>query len=661
MGRVCLLVTIGNVKYDLPVIIDWTPGPLHEAGPGFQSQKRDLKSMTNKDAGGNSNCPHDSEQSGLSDRVTEADADAAARTKVQAGSGNPPESRSVAGLEYSEDSTRATVATWLIENIETAQYYKSRDIASELDLSEQQVGSALGMIADDDLPVSIERWGESKGRVTWYIQPARDDVEAVTDGGQVERPRGVSRKTTDAVVEALTDLDGLTDTKARRLDIDVDVSPRVLGRILGHLAEADDAPVDVEQMTSSRNTATWRIDPPERPVATDGGPYTVPTGPGYCGTFRVHEQVQLSSSDLARLGLDEGDRASAVPSRDGVRVVPGDHDDAIQTEVAKVSGSLVLEFYRPVLDELGVVDGEDVRLYEVDGERALEIVPASDDPKVEGEPMTDGGLDCPQCGHQLDTEDENEALANDPDVEFFCANCGALYEDSVHIEQRRNGIADDQRMADGGIDDAVASERVLDEDSWYVVDKARTAVVGGPYEDEMTATIRARERGANHGVVTGDVLQERERDASTTLIWELGDVDVMTDGGTDDGAIDNGFDDATVSPTTQLQMNLADVGGRTHANLAPGDIAIDLVTRQPLYILNRTAHDLIEYYEREEFDLLSYKQHPFLPVRESDAVYECVFIGNIDDLHTSSKTYDYPAGRLARVPLERDATNGGDD
>ena len=44
-------------------------------------------------------------------------------------------------------------------------------------------------------------------------------------------------------------------------------------------------------------------------------------------------------------------------------------------------------------------------------------------------PRTDGGTspDCPDCGHDLDTEENNDALAADEDHEYFCPRCGRLF------------------------------------------------------------------------------------------------------------------------------------------------------------------------------------------------------------------------------------------
>lgn len=289
--------------------------------------------MTNKNARGNK-CPSidsSTDAARTSERDHSGDDESAGKSKGQAGDGTPPANSLVPGLEYSEGSARAQVATWLVENIEEPQYLKSRDIAPDLDLNEQQVGSALGMIVDDDLPVDIQRWSASKGRVTWYIEPAEETV--MTDGGTVSQwDNGTS------------------------------------------------------------GGAVWHIDPPDCDTATDGGPYTIPTGDGYVGTYRVHEEIRLTSSDLRRIGVDKGDEVSAVPSREGVRVVPGESADAIQVSPAKKAKGRMLqaEFYKPVINALGVVDGEDVRIYDV-GENALEIVPADGDPHVDDELVTDGG------------------------------------------------------------------------------------------------------------------------------------------------------------------------------------------------------------------------------------------------------------------------------
>ena len=119
-----------------------------------------------------------------------------------------------------------------------------------------------------------------------------------------------------------------------------------------------------------------------------------------------------------------------------------------------------------------------------------------------------------------------------------------------------------------------------------------------------------------------------------------------------EGAIDRPFEEGERSPSDQLSDHVDELGAPTHEHLQVGDVAIDLITRQPLVVLDQKATTLTDYYAEEEFDLLTYKQHPWLPVRPDDAVFECAFVGGLEDLHSFSDTYDYPAGRLARVPVE---------
>lgn len=128
------------------------------------------------------------------------------------------------------------------------------------------------------------------------------------------------------------------------------------------------------------------------------------------------------------------------------------------------------------------------------------------------------------------------------------------------------------------------------------------------------------------------------------------DAKLIADGGT--GAVDHDYDESELSASEQLAGAVADMDGRGHDRLQAGDIAIDLVSRQPLYVRERVAETVVDYYDAEGFDLATYKQHHYLPVRTSDPVFECVFIGGLDDLHRFSDTYSYPAGRLARVPVE---------
>lgn len=131
-----------------------------------------------------------------------------------------------------------------------------------------------------------------------------------------------------------------------------------------------------------------------------------------------------------------------------------------------------------------------------------------------------------------------------------------------------------------------------------------------------------------------------------------------------DGAIDNDFEEAEKTPAELLAENFKrEVGDvPTHRDLGAGDLAIDLQTRQLLFVRRVVADSLVEHFEEEEFDLASYKVHPWLPVRSSDPVLECVYVNDVtvDSLLKRGTAYSFPAGRLARVPVEQAWIEDGD-
>lgn len=115
------------------------------------------------------------------------------------------------------------------------------------------------------------------------------------------------------------------------------------------------------------------------------------------------------------------------------------------------------------------------------------------------------------------------------------------------------------------------------------------------------------------------------------------------------GAIDSDWEENERTARETIEAKLEDVQTEPEA----GGVAFDLVTRQPLFIRSKKAETIVEYYEDEDFDLASYKTHPYLPVDVDDAVYECVFIpGTAEGTTSVNKTYDFPRGRLMVVPLE---------
>ncbi|MDS0280645.1 hypothetical protein [Haloarcula onubensis] len=116
----------------------------------------------------------------------------------------------------------------------------------------------------------------------------------------------------------------------------------------------------------------------------------------------------------------------------------------------------------------------------------------------------------------------------------------------------------------------------------------------------------------------------------------------------DGGAVDHDYDESELPPSERIGLD----GVQTDP--IAGGIAFDLVTRQPLFVRQVVAPTVVEYYEREGFDLLGYKTHPYLPVRPDDTVYECVFITrDAERAHKPGDTYDFPRGRLMHVPVEQ--------
>ena len=126
------------------------------------------------------------------------------------------------------------------------------------------------------------------------------------------------------------------------------------------------------------------------------------------------------------------------------------------------------------------------------------------------------------------------------------------------------------------------------------------------------------------------------------------------------GAIDNDFDDGTRAYADRV----ADALEGIRTDPVPGSLAIDMVTRQLLFVRQKKADTLAEYYDAEDFDLLTYGPHPYLPgVTAANAAFECYYANDLklkklDELD-KRRSYDFPSGRLAVVPIEN-AWNGAE-
>jgi hypothetical protein len=119
----------------------------------------------------------------------------------------------------------------------------------------------------------------------------------------------------------------------------------------------------------------------------------------------------------------------------------------------------------------------------------------------------------------------------------------------------------------------------------------------------------------------------------------------------DDSAIDHDFDDAEQPYDEQVEAALADINTRP----LEGGVAIDIVTRQAVFVRQKVADTLEDYYEENNFCLHTYKMHPWLPgIGPENVVYECSYIdGNPQNAHNQGKTYDFPSARLMHLPVEQ--------
>lgn len=118
------------------------------------------------------------------------------------------------------------------------------------------------------------------------------------------------------------------------------------------------------------------------------------------------------------------------------------------------------------------------------------------------------------------------------------------------------------------------------------------------------------------------------------------------------GAVDNSYDDGERSAREILADNIVDYPHE----IRPGDVVIDQVKQRPLYVRRKVANTAFEYFDNQDFDLTTYNAHPFLPITPDDTIFECVFlpttVEGLPSEQGDGNTYDYPAGRLARVPVE---------
>jgi len=113
-----------------------------------------------------------------------------------------------------------------------------------------------------------------------------------------------------------------------------------------------------------------------------------------------------------------------------------------------------------------------------------------------------------------------------------CQDCPESYTDP-DLGKVSEWAEDHQRseIHEVNIERAVATDGGRDQDQYFLVDEARSAVVDGPYTDREAAVAAAAERAGSVTVATRDALDLVEATSDTTIRWETDDVDVVTDGG----------------------------------------------------------------------------------------------------------------------------------
>lgn len=89
----------------------------------------------------------------------------------------------------------------------------------------------------------------------------------------------------------------------------------------------------------------------------------------------------------------------------------------------------------------------------------------------------------------------------------------------------------------------------------------------------------------------------------------------------------------------------------TDSTIRVGDVCIDLIERGKVQIVGIAAETVTEHRETNDYDISEYKGNALLSVRDDERVFSCVFSPEKPSVSLSG-TYDLPASRLARVPVE---------
>ena len=75
----------------------------------------------------------------------------------------------VAGVETSDLSKKQErILSYLDEHVDEQTYFKSRLIGDELDLSAKEVGTNMTALQENDVGITVEKWGYSSS-TTWKV------------------------------------------------------------------------------------------------------------------------------------------------------------------------------------------------------------------------------------------------------------------------------------------------------------------------------------------------------------------------------------------------------------------------------------------------------------------------------------------------------------
>jgi len=89
----------------------------------------------------------------------------------------------------------------------------------------------------------------------------------------------------------------------------------------------------------------------------------------------------------------------------------------------------------------------------------------------------------------------------------------------------------------------------------------------------------------------------------------------------------------------------------TDARLRAGDVAIDLVERGKVLVVEKAADTVTDHQQREDYDIQDYKGNALLNVSDDEAVWTVVYLPDKPTTEFSGG-YDFPESRLVENARE---------